>query len=130
MERVRFLTLNKKISTDELKLLEKNGFGLYSDSFFYDLENNLMLLPVVGKKRPEPSLVREFRNLGIDLQAKDIRFSDHQMVVFKGHGRDLGLTNAEIDTKIHEVLRDSPQLKEKKLLVELNSKDLALHFFL
>lgn len=128
--RVRFLVANKKLSFQELSLLEKAGFQFYSDSFFYDLEHSQMLFPVVGKKRPDRSLVQEFLKAGIELENREIRFTELQTMVFNPLKGPKAPTDDELLAQMAQLYDTMPYLKEKKLLVELNSKDLALHFFL
>lgn len=128
--RVRFLALSKLVGNSELALIEKAGFQFYSDSFFYDLSDQSFLLPIVGKKRPDPVLVREFKNLGVAVTSREVRFNELESFCYNV-GRVGGLaSNDEVLAKINVICDSEPRLKEKNLLLELNSRVLALHFFL
>lgn len=131
--RLRFLALSKRPEVHELSLLEKAGFQFYSDSFFYELdfsnESSRILLPIVGSKKPSRSLVQDFLQKGIELESLEFRFLEHQSFIWQPIKEQNSPSDDEILTQIASIFDTMPSLKKKKLLVELNSKDLALHFF-
>ncbi len=128
--RLRFLVADNQLNLAEMIKIEEAGIQFFSDSFFFDIYENLFLVPMVGKKQLSTGFVNQFKNdSNIQLSTQDLRFTDlESMSVQSGLGPDF-LNNDEFLALIDELLANNSHLKNKKLLVELNSKDLALHFF-
>lgn len=131
--RLRFLVLNKRPDNHDLSRLEKAGVHFYSDSFFYELdfskESSKIMLPIVGSKKPSRALVQDFLKTGIELENLELRFNELQSFIWLPENKDNAPSDDEILAQIASIYDTVPSTKKKKLLVELNSKDLALHFF-
>ncbi len=96
--------------------------GPFANSIFFDAQMESLSIPVTGPKR---ALVGVSKNYIVS----DIEF--RELESFKtSEIEQKKLRLDEFSDLLRSFLQKNPQLIEKKLLLELNSKYLALHFFL
>lgn len=125
-KRVRFLIFSENLPSENiLEKIECSGYQFYSHSFFYSHDLASLYLPVQGPKAPTLELLALTKNANLKIEIRDIVFLELQSFNVSNSEGNL----SKISEEYQKIINAEGQLGQKKLLVELNSKDLALHFF-
>ncbi len=127
-KRIRFLecTFQKGFSFEELltfeRKLSETPLTLLDSTLFFNKEFTKVYFPITGAK-------------STNYQFADSKFVDFRFTELETLSTNFNFWSneehcvEEVIGKINSVLTKNDKFQQKNLLVELNSRDLALHFF-